>query len=254
MSTVLLTCSGIFYNSNSILIGDITWKKGGIFILIIGIAVYLASFLFENKESENIKKIIEDNKALNQNNQALKRDNINIEQKIEYIESDYYRLCSNILRNSFSQNFFDLTDNNGRISLYKHESDKFVLLGRYSNNPTYNEKGRGNYSSKEGFISLGWEKKEFKIDGIPEYTNKGSDYINHIRNNCNINSGTISKMRMRSRSYYVYRFDNEDSRKPLGIIVFEKLSSNSIDTDIINKQEEIKDIISSLLKGMKNIK
>lgn len=253
-STILLTLCGIFYSSDLILIGDITWKKGGAYVLIVALAVFIYGFILENFETEDVKKIIEKANLIEQNSLTLEKEKNKLLKRIESIENDYYRLCSNIIRNSFARSFFEFTDNNGRISIYKHENDQFILLGRYSNNPNYNDKGRGSYSSQEGFISLGWKRKEFKIHGIPEYVNKGIEYISHIKGHCEIPPRTITRMRMKSRSYYVFRFDNEDSRKPLGIIVFEKLGSEAIDENLINDREEILDIITSLLKGMKNIK
>jgi len=253
-STILLTFCGVLYSSDSaIILGETTWKDGGIFILLISILVYIISFIIEIHENKNYTLIETEKNELIKCRNKLKFDLDNLIKKHSDLNEDYYSLASNILKDTFQTNFFDYTNNNGRISLYKHENDNFVLVGRFSNNPDFNDKGRGTYSNKEGFIYLGWTNKEFKIYDIPEYNNKGIEYITYVRERCNISAKNLNGISMRSRSYYIYRFDNNDARKPLGIIVFETAHEAEIDTSLFMNLLENNNIIIYLLKGLKNL-
>ena len=155
--------------------------------------------------------------------------------------------------------FYSSAEGQGRISIYKHytnenKEDKFKLLGRYATNNIYNKYGRGEYSANEGFIAKGWEMGTFKIEGIPKWTHKGKEYKDFIKQKWSINDSTLNKITMKSRSFHIRKIENEDSRPPLGIVVFEQMSPQTINEESIqsilkNHQEQL----IFLIKSMKSI-
>lgn len=241
-SAYLFLLADIKNDSKKKIVSDLSWEDinsflvfGGIVFMIIGVIV---NFLQKNK-----------NLSFSQIQTELQTT----KDKLKNIQKEYFKLCSDNIRVIF-ESFFIQTDGQGRVSIYKFDDDQFKLLGRYSNNPEFNRIGRGNYSSSEGFIAKGWQFGKFEINSAPKWVGNGKDYKDFMRFNCNITDGALKKIRMKSRSFYIYRIKNEDSRPPLGIIVFEQIKPQAIN------QILIEGIISSheaqlqfLIKSMKTI-
>lgn len=242
-SELIIAIAGYFFlltdirnNNSKIVIFNYNWKELNNTLLIIGgafslFAIYL-SYIFKEK-FKSFDEILT---------------------KFNNSKSEYYKLCSDIIRNSFD-NFFQNSLNNGRVSIYLHQNNNFILLGRYSNNPNYNVKGREIYPDNEGLISKGWLDSVCVIDNIPQWKNNGQKYITYVNQIKPINKNTIRNMKMKSRSFYIKRIDNEDSRTPHGIIVIEQMNPNQIDNNMIEDiLEKYESNLIVLFKSMKSIK
>lgn len=186
------------------------------------------------------------------------------ERKLNRIQEEYTKLCGDYIKIIFSD-FFKISNNQGgRVSIYKIQNDKFILLGRYSNHNEYNKRGRDSYPTNKGFISEGWNKGEFSIYDIPKWTksNSGREYKNYVKNFCkendigNIDDATLKKITMKSRSFFIKTIENgkSDSRQDIGIIVFEKMEPSQIDSDTIKQKisENIQQV-KALMRTMKTI-
>lgn len=242
-SELIIAIAGYFFlltdirnNNDEIVIFNYTWKQLNNTLLIIGaffslLAIYL-SYIFKEKF-----KFYDE-----------------IFTKFNNSKKEYYKLCSDIIRNSFDD-FFQNSSNNGRVSIYLHQNNCFKLLGRYSNNPNYNSKGREIYPDNEGLISQGWLDSVCVIDNIPQWKNNGQKYITYVNQIKPIDKDTILNMKMKSRSFYIKRIDNEDSRTPHGIIVIEQMSPTQIDNNmIIDVLEKHESNLIILFKSMKSVK
>lgn len=246
---VLAVSSAYFYlladiknASNKLIFADFTWNDINSFLLVLGTFLALLS-VYQNYILK-AKYISDDD---------LKLELLNTNKKLDILKKEYYKLCSDNLRIIF-KSFFELSNGSGRVSVYKFENEAFKLLGRYSNNPIYNKKGRESYPSNEGFIALGWANEIYEIYNIPPWSRTGQDYKSAIKELCNISDKTLKGLNMKSCSFFIYRLDNEDSRPPLGIVVVEQLQSSQIDpqnmNEIFSRNEQQ---LSFLIKSMKSI-
>ncbi|RMZ58000.1 hypothetical protein D1632_17005 [Chryseobacterium nematophagum] len=241
-SAYLLILADIKNDSKKVIINDLTWEDINFSLVGLGFILLIVSVIVNFSQKNK-------NLSFSQIQSELQTTT----DKLKNIQKEYFKLCSDNIRVIF-EDFFTQTDGQGRISIYKFDDNQFKLLGRYSNNPEFNKAGRENYSSNEGFIALGWQNGKFSIDSIPKWTGKGKDYKDFMKNSCNISENILKKIKMKSRSFYIYRIKNEDSRPPLGIIVFEQIKP-----EVIN-QVLIENIISGheaqlqfLIKSMKTI-
>jgi hypothetical protein len=173
---------------------------------------------------------------------------------MEKIKLEYYGLCSDNIKEIFSQ-FFKESGGNGRVSLYKHEGHYFTLLGRAADNPVHSKRGQETYPDNEGFIALGWQQGTFQIHSIPAWAGRsGTDYRKFMKAKCQISDGRLKKLTMRSRSFYIYRFNNDNAQNPHGIIVFERISETPIEiTNIHSAFEHHESQLISLLKSMRSL-
>ncbi|NRT13593.1 hypothetical protein [Flavobacterium sp. 14A] len=236
ISSYLFLLTDIRNNNTEIVIFNYNWKELNTILLVSGGITSLISICLSyafKKRYDSYEDV------LNKFNNSKK---------------EFYKLCSDIIRNSF-KDFFDNSFSNGRVSIYMHQNNNFILLGRYSNNPNFNSKGRESYPDNEGLISKGWLDNTYVINNIPVWANKGQKYIKCVNLIKSIDTEVIKKMKMKSRSFYIKRIDNEDSRLHHGIIVIEQMDPRPIDStlieDILDKHEPN---IIVLFKSMNSVK
>ncbi|MEN9656208.1 MAG: hypothetical protein RL311_1159 [Bacteroidota bacterium] len=173
----------------------------------------------------------------------LEFENDNLSNKLQRLETDFEELYGDYLQ-LFSEQlaliFIKLGYTaNERISVYRHEGEKFVIIGRYSNNPTFNQINHKQFPNNEGFISQAWESQqgELYIGQIPKYeTNKKrqNPYYDFVKSKCIITPQRLTKMRMKSRNYYLKVINDNSNLKRVAIIVFESIDENKLAKDKIN--------------------
>lgn len=142
-----------------------------------------------------------------------------------------------------------------RISVYKVFEERFILIGRSSNNPNLQRSGRSNYPRDEGFIGKGWAEGEYFINDLPDPAFRNGDtYYNQINSICKIDRGVIKKMNMLSRTYFVYRINGYDSQ-PKAILVIESLNPNGFEKDeVINKLMGVKQPLVMFIEKNNGVK
>jgi hypothetical protein len=239
-SAITLTLLGLF--SEDRFFNYYTWKDSSYFLIVLSIISYFISFYISNSrelEFKNFKEVKNKLKVAVESNKKLR--------------DQYYYLCSEYINDVFN-NFFESTGGGGnsRVSLYKHSDNHFKLLGIHSDNPLYNKRKETLYPDDSGFIALGWQNRTFSIFNIPEWKKSGSEYKSFVKSKCGITDERLSSINMHSRSYYIYRFDNNTGDgNPYGIIVFERINESEIPVELINNIiEQHKKQISNLLKSM----
>ncbi len=230
-------------SSDTIVIFSKSWKELNTSLVVIGILLGVIGIIISAYEKRKQKKLTE-----------LTEELADTKAKLEKIKVEFYNLCSDSIKDIF-QSFFATTNGNGRVSLYKHDGNSFMLLGRAVDNPVYNKRGLEIYSDTEGFIAKGWQQGTFEVHGIPKWTGKiGTEYRNFMKEKCEITDERLKNLTMKSRAFYVYRFNSPNAQNPYGIIVFEKLNDTQIQTATIDAIfASHGSQIVSLLKSMKSL-
>lgn len=117
------------------------YKDWGWYLLIGGIGAYIISeigFVVKKRYIDRVKC------------ENCKRE----------AEADYKWRLSQLLKRISCD--LKLDQSTQRVSVYKHdkETNQFIMLGRYSSNPTYSNDGRVCYPDNEGVISMAWKEGE----------------------------------------------------------------------------------------------
>jgi hypothetical protein len=219
-----------------------SWKQMNPVLTALGILLGVTGIVMSGIEKSKAKSFV-----------ALEAE---LEQSIKKEEStrkDYFDLCSTTIKYCFKE-FFDSAGGQGRVSLYRHIDDHFVLVGREAQSPIHGKRGRPKYPDNEGFIAKGWSNSPFTASGFTQWTGKGASYKAEMKKACSITDDALTKMNMHSRSFYIYRFNNSDAGNPYGIIVFEKIDPSPIPNTVIDPAfARHHDQLVILLKSMKSL-
>ena len=152
-----------------------------------------------------------------------------LEDQLAEAKGGYFYLLEHQIQILFTQ--IDL-GNNDRISVYSHEEQAFIMLGRYSPNPEYKKPGRGIYPDDQGCIGEAWRQGKSIISNIPNPGTKGY-YREMLR--WNITENIANSLQMKSQCYVGYAIHN-NHRNRIAVIVFESIDPSGLDDKKINSK------------------
>lgn len=122
-----------------------------------------------------------------------------------------------------------------RVTLYKHNGKAFILLGRYSSNPSFQSNGRPIYADSEGCIGIAWRNNESIITELPDPHLEAHDYLK-FQLGYYLQRETIQNLNMKSRSYAAFRIQEPEGLNPLAVVVFESIRINCLDIEEIRRK------------------
>lgn len=200
-------------------------------MFITGVAFIneLAKMRIYKKNNLEVNKVKEKNKELEKKNSDLESYAESIGLFLESLPKEFLRSVSRFLE----------LKNSERISLYVLDDDKFCIIGRYSENPTYDMKGRCVYPSNSGYIS----KCLKNDDGNPYYfreklPKKNKSYITAVSKDTGMTEMEITNLSMKSRAYFT-RVIKDNNRNNVGILVIESTNSTlPMNANDLNKRLE----------------
>lgn len=162
------------------------------------------------------------------------------------IIKDELRIIFNILSFNSSE----------RISLYIHQNQSFVMIGRYSSNPDYDKRGRGIHEEDQGVIGRAWREGEAYVNDLPACD--GVDDFNYLRDTemiWRIDRSVAQKFVMKSRTIGAYAISDIAGRRAF-VLVFESMQENGFSfqriTDLMVSSRE-NERISLLLDKLRNV-
>lgn len=136
-----------------------------------------------------------------------------------------------------------------RISLYLHESDRFILAGRYSKNVEYNKRNRSAYPDNQGCIGKVWHEGGECFVCLP--TDEAELY-SVLKSEYGIDKGIAKSLRMKSKLYCGIALDHGSTR--VGIIMFESLNEDGlIEQDIKSISSDHSSYLIEMIKRTKEV-
>lgn len=193
------------------------------------IFIFILIILFLLSEYLKIKDLI----TLQNKNKELEKNLENLSMYFENLPSEFLNGVSKLLE----------LKNSDRISLYILNGKKFEIIGRYSENPVYNQKNRAEYPSDKGYIAKCLKnnngKPYYYVANLPKPTN--IRYTEKIANDTGMTKEEINKLSMKSRTYFTRVIKSEKINKNIGILVIESINKkfNVSEIDLNRKLEEL---------------
>jgi hypothetical protein len=120
-----------------------------------------------------------------------------------------------------------------RVSLYKHENGIFIMLGRYSEDPILDRKGRGEYPENQGCIESAYRQGKAIERSLPDPSLDSESYYKLIENKWKIPIPVMEKCRMKSRSYAGFAVNDETRLNKVAVIMFESTKENAFDFEAL---------------------
>lgn len=157
---------------------------------------------------------------------SLERRVEELEHQLEAAEdtarADYFDLFRNQLLSELAKQLgFEATE---RISCYNHDGTQFVMLGRYSKNPTYNDRGRAVYPDDQGVLARAWQHGE-GYAYLPHPEDDHPRFLEVLERDWNIDAETAANFTMPSQVLCAYAItDTNDDH--VAVIVFESTRHN----------------------------
>ena len=113
-----------------------------------------------------------------------------------------------------------------RITIYVHDSDGyFVPVGRYSENPNLEKKGRSKYPDDQGFIAKAWQRDFCFANDYPDPDSNSKAYIRRLSED-KMPADIIAGLKMKSRLFFGCRIKNLQTQEPIALLIIEATKIN----------------------------
>lgn len=140
-----------------------------------------------------------------------------LEHQLAKMQSGYGRIFTFLLKEV--QRSLGI-DNQTRISVYAHDGQAFIMLGRYAENPLYSRSGRPIFKETEGCIGMAWQDGEAIVENLPDPSDS-NNYYNETSERCRIPRSVVRKLNMKSRAYYAKAMNAPGGISRMAVIVVE---------------------------------
>lgn len=203
-----------------------------LFLLVafgIIVNIYLEGSTLGKKENEIHRLTVR--------NSTLEQDALRNQDYIDSMKESIESVPDEIIEHIF--HFLEL-GNDDRISLYSFDKDKLYMTGRYSSSPELKAQGRLIYPKNEGYIGKVWNGVEddlYIVENLDDPTRAKRKYLKQVCKDSNLSEDIVSKLSMKSRSYYIRLL--RKGHREVAVLVLESKkenlpkSKNQID-DVLN--------------------
>ncbi|MBD2067353.1 hypothetical protein H6F93_07390 [Leptolyngbya sp. FACHB-671] len=179
-------------------------------------------------------------------NEKLEKEIANLESVVE-LRANFFLIIKKSLEQLAREIDFEGTE---RISIYFHnESHEFISIGRYSENPNFDKKGRLSYPDNEGCIGKAWNdgSGEAFVDDLPDPETNLNEYLDTLKQDWNVKKETARRFTMKSRTYYGYALKSDElPTRRIAIILFESTKAKAFTKDILGSQRNLRIHLNTL--------
>lgn len=184
--------------------GFSTWvEKQDWFFWLLIIVGALGLILNIYLDGSNLGKKVNEIHTLTIKNADLEQ---NAQRNQDYIDSMKESIES--IPNEIIESIFHFLrlGNEDRISLYSFDNDTLYMTGRYSSSTELRASGRLTYPKNQGYIGKVWNGVKddlYVVENLVDPSKASRKYMNYVCRNSNLSEDIISKLNMKSRSYYI---------------------------------------------------
>lgn len=138
-----------------------------------------------------------------------------------------------------------------RMSIYRHDQRAFVLLARYSADPTLEVPGRVIYDDGQGVIGKAWSLGAHWVNDLPA---DEAGYLSVHRGSYNFTDEVTKNLTMKPRSVVGIRYPEGPNNPPIGVVVVESLDPFKLDAGTAQsvKQATSWDTLTAFLTTQRN--
>lgn len=189
-------------------------------------------------------------RELERSNTALQAEVQAHERALEQVHQVVWDLWADVLEFLVRDLKFTPRD---RVSIYKHQGNHFIPLGRYCSNPKFAARGRPYYPDNQGCIGRAWHAGEFVIEELPDPDVYPYLYI-VAQQEYGLDEETVRGLTMKSRTYGGFVIEDSGRRRNIAIIVFESTDAQRFNYDIVREVvRNSSSLLANLIRVLNNL-
>jgi len=194
-----------------------------------GIAIILFLFIFsiliysiQQRQKQRNSKILNDFSKLKKDYHKIQEENGQLKEELSQSREKIRSLCEGYLYSPANGplKFSSSSHIHERITLYAHDYDHFIPIGRVSFTPEYSKKGRPSYPEKEGCIAQTWKNGWHFANDYPDPETDPNRYSQRCKMD-NLSEENLNEIGMKSRLYCGYRISDTSGKKPMAVLIIE---------------------------------
>lgn len=186
----------------------------------------------------------------NKRYQVILDENERLKQDRDSKTINCYQLFSSYLYSHFRDLKLGTSE---RVSLYKLDMDMFSCIGRYSDNELFRSIHNRIYPKNQGCIAQTWKLGEFQDNQAPDPNVNLEEWEKYNIEKFSFSKNEISRIRMKSRSFYGVRLKNSQ-HVTVAVIIIESLDSEGLSfvkiKRLLTKFEQMK--ICTLIESLES--
>lgn len=247
LATVMLGLSTVYMGSYS---HELSWEPvndAATFIAYFLTNPYVGfalgtTFLLTNKFADSFTK----KNAHNEDLLELRAEIESAQEDAQNLRSEIFDIHQKHVRTWMKGLFTQLGFNShARVTIYYESKDSFILLSRYSSNPSLKKTHKQKFQINQGVISKSWSHGEHFDDDSPEFDSNPNEYNSYMRKTYGYSQEQLEKINMKSCTFLGIAIS--DASEHIGVILFESTQKKAFDKQCLDKiREYCKDFESHL--------
>jgi hypothetical protein len=220
-------------------------QQSGIFIILFLTICAIIIFWIQQRQKQQTTKIKDDLLELKEKHFEILEENGQLKEELSQSREKIRSLCEGYLYSLANGplKFSTIPQKHERITLYAHDYDHFIPIGRVSFTPEYAKKGRPSYPEKEGCIAQTWKNGWHFANDYPDPGVDPEGYSRRCKID-NLSDENFNAIGMKSRLYCGYRISDTSGKKQMAVLIIEATDPNRYTEvalkKILNEEEKRK--------------
>ena len=199
----------------------------GIYIIIFLIIILVVIYSIQQRQKQRNAKVMDDYSKLKEDHFKIQDENGQLKEELSQSREKIRSLCEGYLYSLANGplKFSSMPNIHERITLYAHDYDHFIPIGRVSFTPEYSKKGRPSYPEKEGCIAQTWKNGWHFANDYPDPETDPDGYSRRCKID-NLSDENFNEIGMKSRLYCGYRISDTSGKKQMAVLIIEATNPN----------------------------
>jgi len=197
-------------------------QQCGILVIPLLFTISIILYLIQQRQNKRNSKIMSDFSKLKDEHRKIQYENGQLKEELSQSREKIRSLCEGYLYSLAHGplKFSSVSNTHERITLYAHDYDHFIPIGRVSFTPEYSKKGRPSYPEKEGCIAQTWKNGWHFANDYPDPETDPNGYSKRCKTD-NLSEENLNEIGMKSRLYCGCRISDTSGKKPLAVLIIE---------------------------------
>lgn len=194
----------------------------GIIVILFFVVCIIIIYLIQQRKKRKIIKINAKYSMLKEEQSKIQEENGQLKEELSQSREKIRSLCEGYLYSLANGplKFSTVPYTHERITLYAHDEDHFIPIGRVSFTPEYSKKGRPSYPEKEGCIAQTWKNGWHFANDYPDPDRDPEGYSQRCKID-NLSDENLSEIGMKSRLYCGYRISDTSGKRQMAVLIIE---------------------------------